>query len=250
MNDQAQKQTFSLSSKMLLERSKVIRKSLIDFAIFINNKKIKCNKAFCCCLFETVFQAVCNDTSLRDFHFSNIENEKILNSLLEILHGETFQVDKYSSKEIVEYFSLVGCHFEVSFNFNDYNDINWFLSLPFSHIQTNLYNKCVQYVSLNFEKIPITILQNLSVQFLELVLNNNETNISKQPFLFQILSQNANKYFLLKYVNLCEVDIQLLKSFLENLKENELLFDLLEVIKQLILSQINLIQQILEKNPF
>jgi hypothetical protein len=69
LNGESSNTCFMFSSKMLLERSARIKKSLYDFTIFVNNIKIKCNKAFCCCLSQTIFQVVLNDSSVEEFHF-------------------------------------------------------------------------------------------------------------------------------------------------------------------------------------
>jgi FtsZ-binding cell division protein ZapB len=128
------------------------------------------------------------------------------------------------------------------YHFNDYNDINWFLSLPFYYIQKDLCNKSIQFISRNFETITITILQKLFYQFLEIILLNHESIKLNQSLLFQVLTQEENKQFLLKYVNLCEVDFKLLKPFLEHLEGNEHILYLFETIKELLLYQLKLIQ--------
>jgi hypothetical protein len=77
---------------------------LQDFTIFIDDEEFHCNKSFCCCLLQTIFQAVICDSSLTEYHFNNLDNEIMLNSLLEILHWKSFQIDKYSDMEVLELF--------------------------------------------------------------------------------------------------------------------------------------------------
>jgi hypothetical protein len=112
LNGQAQNQIFVLSSRMLFEHSNKIIKSLYNFTIFINNTKIKCNKAFCCCLSQAVFQASFNDESLSEYGFNNIQNTEIFFSVFEILYGQSFQLNVYSIKEILECCCIVGCTYK------------------------------------------------------------------------------------------------------------------------------------------
>jgi hypothetical protein len=108
---------------MLKECSRNIYTSLYDFTIFINHEKIECNKAFCCCLSEVIFQAVLFDETLSEFHFNNIQNEEILISLFNILDGKLLQGDIYQDRSVTETFYLIDCNFEYHFDFENYKDI-------------------------------------------------------------------------------------------------------------------------------
>jgi hypothetical protein len=229
---------------MFQKGSKKIRKSLYYFTIFVNNEKINCNKAFSCCLSNSIFQAIFNDASIKEFHFNNVHNEQIFISFFNILFGESFQAGIYSNREVIECFSFVGCYFTIPLNFQNFDDIIWFLSLPFSKNQTDLYYKCTRIVAKNFQKIPTQFLQKLSVQTLELVFNNDNFIRPSQTFLIKLLIQDTSKHCLLKFVDLSKFDSKILKTFLKHLESNEIEIELFENIKKLILFHLDLIHQL------
>jgi hypothetical protein len=102
-----QNQVFEISSKKLHEGSKNFRKFLFDFKVFINDKVILCNKTFSCCLSRTILQAVSIDTSIKEYHFKDIQNEQLLVSFFNILCEQSFKGDGYSSRDVIEYLSIV-----------------------------------------------------------------------------------------------------------------------------------------------
>jgi cell division protein FtsB len=244
LKSKSSNQFFELSSKMFQKGSKTIRKSLFDFTIYVNDEKIKCNKAFSCCLSQAILQKNSNDTSITEYHFKDINNEELFISFFNILDGHSFQADKYSNRELVECFSIVGCSFEVPFNFKDCNDIIWFLSLPFSKIQINLYNKCITNVAKNFQKLQNQLINKLSVPTLESVFYNPNFIKPSETSLFILLIQDQSKHCLLKFINLSELDDSNLKRFLEHFEANEIDFELFENIKKLILFHVDLIHQL------
>jgi hypothetical protein len=90
LKDNIQSQTFIISSKMFVEGSKKLRKTLHDFTIFVNDLKIKCNQAFLCCLSQRISRVVFNDSTLTEFSFNDVLNENLFISLVNILKGEFF----------------------------------------------------------------------------------------------------------------------------------------------------------------
>jgi hypothetical protein len=129
----------------------------------------------------------------------------------------------------------VGFDFEFGFDTQNYDDMIWFLLLPFSKNQTELYNKYIQNVASDFQNIPIHLLHKISSSLLELVFNNHNFIRPSETFMFKLLIEDPSKYYLLKFINLCQVDISVLKGFLEPLEVNEVNIELFENIKQLLL---------------
>jgi hypothetical protein len=244
LKDKDSNQYFELSSTMLKKGSKKQRKSLQDFTIYINDEKIKCNKVFSCCLSQAIFQAVLNDASITEYHFNNIHNNQIFFSLFRILDIHSFQSDSYSNREVIECFSIVGFNFKTHISFQDFDDIFWFISLPFSKNQTKLYNKCIKNVATDFQQITIEYLQNLSTQTLELVFCNDSFVRPTETFLFNLIVEDSSKHCLLKFINLTKLKFKNLKRFLEHLEVIEVDFELFENIKQLILFNQDLLHQL------
>jgi hypothetical protein len=210
-------QCLELASKMLQKGSTKIRKSLFDFIIFVNDEEIECNKAFCCCLSKAIFEVVSNDASITEYHFNDVHNKQTFVSLFGILDGDPFQSDCYSNREVIECFCQIGSNFEFPFDIQSYDDIVWFLLLPFSKNQTELYNKYIKIVASDFQNIPIDLLKKLSCSLLELVFNNHDFIRPNETFLFNLLIEDPSKHYLLKFINLWQLDISILKTFLEHI---------------------------------
>jgi hypothetical protein len=104
LQGQNQNTFFELSSIMFKNGSNKIKSSLHNFQIFVNNSKIKYNKVFFCCLSKTIFQSVLYDTSISEYHFGDIQNEKILISLFNIVFGESFQQVSFQTKKLLNVF--------------------------------------------------------------------------------------------------------------------------------------------------
>jgi hypothetical protein len=194
-----QNQFFELSSKMLKKRSNKIRTSLYDFKLFINDQEFIFNKALIFCLSEKIFQVVFNDDSIIEFHFNNVLNENIFFSLLSISKGESFQLDLFSKSEILQFFSLIGFNFPLPFDLEDYDDICFFLSFNFSHIQTNLYNKCIKKDTKNFKNIPFPLLGKLSSHSLQLILSDADFMSPSNSFFISAFYSKFRKIFITKF---------------------------------------------------
>jgi hypothetical protein len=233
---------------MLSNSSKKLIKSLHNFTIYVNNENIKCNKAFSCCLSQAIFKAVFNELSIEEFHFKNIQNQDLFISFFNILCEESFQTNNYSNRELIECLSIVGSSIEIPYEFQDCDEINWFLSLHFSKSQNKLYNKCIKIVATDFQKFPTEYLQNLSAQTLETVFTDNAFIRPSEKFLFNLLNKDKSKFYLLKFVNLFEVNSTDLKYFLDHLEVNEVDFELFENIKQLLFFNQNYAQSLQKEN--
>jgi hypothetical protein len=205
---------------------------------------INCNKVFCCCLSRRILETVSNDRSIKEYHLKDIQNEKLFISFFNILSGDSFEKVNYSNREVIEYFSIVGWSFEIAFNFENYHEIIWFVSLPFSKNQTEQYMKCITNISKNFENIPTHLLNKLSNQTLELVFNSGCFIKPNETFLLKFIFQDVSKHWLLKFIDLLNLDSINFKRFIEYLKANKIDFELFENIKELLFFQQDLNQKL------
>jgi hypothetical protein len=196
--------------------------SLCDFTIFVNEEVIICNKAFSCCLSQAILQSVSFDTSIKDYHFKDVQNQQIFISFFNILFGESFLADSYTIREVIECFSITGSSFKIPYDIQDYDDVIWFLSLPFSKNQNEIYNKCITILIRDFQKFPTHLLQRLSSKTLELVFNNDSFIKPNDAFLFSLIFKDPSKYHLLRFINLFKIDFTIIQTFFNNLEANEI----------------------------
>jgi cell division protein FtsB len=241
-----QKQFFKFSSKMFGKRSKQVQNSLIDFTVHLKGKSIQCNRNFVSCFSDLIFNSVFHNTYLDHFHFDdyNSPNQQVFFSLFQLFDGQPFNTLSFSTEEIIQCFCIIGCPFQIECCFgNNFQEIVYFLFLPYIHNQVKLYQFCISSIASKFYKIPLEILSNLSFQSLKVILSNKEFKRPSEHSLFQLFIQDQSKYPLLEFVDFCKIDFKILQSFFEKLKHTDLNFQLFEQIKQLIYYQNQLIYQ-------
>jgi hypothetical protein len=225
-------QFFEFTSMMFSGASHKALSSLNDFSIYFGKHEFQCNKLFSSCLSNSIFQLVLVAPSLTECHFDEIKDQRILNSLFNILKGIPFEISNIPPDDLIQSFNLIGCSFEI--DFRSFDDLISFVSSPSSHLQKELYDKSIELITSNFDQMTTKHIQQLSFQNIHSLMIHQSLKLQSETFLFNLFKEDERKLLLFQFVKFPYLDFSSLKSFFQNFDFNEINFELFNKFKELI----------------
>jgi hypothetical protein len=194
-------QHFSFSSKRFRWVHQKTLSKLFDFTVYINHRPFHCDSVFTSCFSQTIFAVKCQNSSIQEIHFNNIDLDHILLSLFEILNGHSFSFSCSNINSLQSAISLIGLR---SFPGNiesptTFHEAIHFLSQPtFINFEEHFHHSC-HLIAQNFSNLFEHNFSKLTTRAIERILSSEYLHLPTENFLFQTICPNPEKIHLMKF---------------------------------------------------
>jgi hypothetical protein len=232
-------QQFSLTSQQLQFLSQSRRKYFNNISVSINVKIYETNFT----LFSLFSNKVYNLNAKPKVLFFTIPSEKLplFISILKLIEGIPIDFNKFSYDEFFYIIQLLDCSLFYTFITTQLpipstvdESIN-FLQYHHCSILDNYFKKLISIISEKFTEITFDILKTFSFYILENIFSSTTLQLPNEDYLFSLISNlieiDSQMKRLFKFVIFPAVSSDLLKKQFEQLRPEDIDFDLLEQFK-------------------
>jgi hypothetical protein len=186
-------------------------------------------------LSQTIFHLKCQNPTIKEIHFHQLELQKVFSSLFYLLKGHSFIFSQFDVNILQAAIDLIGFN-----SFTDeipipttYEEILLYLTQPIFFEHRQHFEHSCNFMAENFNLLSPQDFSKLANKSVERILSLDTLRLPSENFLFERILEHPQKYDLMKFIIFPAVDYQHFLNFIQELDFTEAHLELFENLKKI-----------------